>query len=221
MKKWTERFASSDLLLFENDELIIVNKPPGISSQKDPTTGLSILEWMQSIRPGTLHLHSRLDKPVSGILILCKSTGTIPSTVKKYLALVPQKIPDTGRLDNFIRRDGRRHKAIISDHPGPDYKDCHLSYKVIRRLDRYALIEIIPETGRFHQIRAQLVKMGWPIRGDVKYGARRRNRDRSIDLHAHFLNIGSGVSDIFALPLGRENIWNEIWTEELLNELMN
>ena len=212
MKKWTDSFQFKDLLLFEDENYLALNKPPGINIQADQTGDYSFLDWAIKEKNEKLHLINRLDRPVSGVVLFGRSSKhrTDLSIVKKYLAFVKPIMSEFKILTNYIRRDGRSKKAIISDELQDGFKHCQLQYQLVKHLENYSLIEIELTTGRFHQIRAQLSHIGAPIRGDVKYRARRSNKDRSIDLHAHEITIKAGNHVICAMPIGREKLWNQL-----------
>ncbi len=216
MKMWTEEYSTSDLLIYEDKDIIVVNKPSGINTQDDQTGDLSLMSWIEKIKNRRLHIINRIDRPVSGIVLFSKNKignqlyNHQQELSKEYLAITKTIEPREGELKHFLFRDGRRKKAYVSEEKKPSYKECHLSYKTIHELDNYNVISIETHTGRFHQIRAQLAHIKVPIRGDVKYGARRANKDRSIDLHAYKMTIPSMDKVFSVAPIGRENIWKEI-----------
>lgn len=160
--------------------------------QNDPTGDASLLTILQAYCKQDLHLFNRLDRPVSGLVLLTKSTKAQESlmsqqtqgTLKKiYLAVVERKdVPEQGILKDFLLKDGRRKKThVIGQEEG---QPAVLEYRVLLTLDRYLTLEVMLRSGQFHQIRAQLAHAGMPVKADVKYGARRGNPDRSIGLHA-------------------------------------
>jgi len=132
-----------------------------------------------------------LDRPVSGVVIFAKTRKSAAQLsemlqkgqfIKKYLAAVQNKPnEEEGELIHYLNK--RNFKAFVSKTPG-NGKLAKLKYKIVGQSDHYTFLEIDLKTGRFHQIRAQLAAMGCPVKGDVKYGARRANKDRSIHLHA-------------------------------------
>jgi len=222
MKKWTDQYKSTDIILHEDKNYLVLNKPAGINSQDDQTEDLSLFGWAEKYTKQKLHLANRIDRPVSGI-VLCTKTRKggqqilgPDSIIKKYVALVAPIDPASDRLSHFIKRDGRTKKAYISEEEKSGYKPCSLSYSLRQVLDNYHLLDIETETGRFHQIRAQMGHIKHPIKGDVKYGARRSNRDRSIDLHAYKMMIRPLDLEITALPLGREPIWQHLMSENII-----
>jgi len=219
MKNWTEDHSVDSLVIYEDDKFIALNKPSGVNVQDDQSGDKSLLSWIEELRGRKFHLLSRLDRPVSGIVLLSKRRGQeldLSTVIKKYLALVSPEILDSQILSHFIKRDGRKRKAFIAEKKRPGYKSCQLEFKKIEALDKYALLEITTQTGRFHQIRAQLAHINCPIRGDVKYGARRSNKDRSIDLHAYEVSIPDKDIHIKAAPLARERVWEQLISDGVI-----
>lgn len=175
-------------LLYADECLLAVHKKPGIPCQSrshkppyplDKTLGLYVNE--------PVNLWTRIDQPVSGIVLFRRENSTLPHsltiTQKTYLGIVEghPAIHGEETLISYILRDGRKMKAIEDKKQG---KKAMMSFEVLKTFNHYTLIKIMPTTGRFHQIRHQLAQYGHPIKGDVKYGARRKNSDRSIHLHA-------------------------------------
>ncbi len=207
MKKWTEVYSPEELILYQDDRYIIANKPAGVPSQPDKTGDLSFSEWLMSDKGSSAHILSRIDRPVSGAMIFSKDGGGHQhSNIKKtYLAITTSPTKSADTIEHYLQKDGRHLKTrVVSKKEG---KLSKLSYRVIQELDKYAVLEIHLETGRFHQIRAQLSHIGCPIKGDVKYGARRGNRDRSIDLHAHRVMLPYLDAPIVAPILQQDGIW--------------
>jgi len=210
MKNWTELYTPLSLIIHEQKNLLILNKPAGVPAQEDRTGDMSMLAWVESNVGSKLHIVNRLDRPVSGIMICSSRAAPLSQSVevnKSYLAITNKVKIDQARLDHYISKNGRLKKAFISDTPRDNYKNCSLDYTLLRHLDKYDLLQIKAYTGRFHQIRAQLAHIDSPIKGDVKYGARRSNKDRSIHLHAHHVSIPKLGIDISARPLHEENLW--------------
>lgn len=188
-----KKLKTDPYVLYVDDKLIIASKPAGVSVSPDRTEGLDLMSILK--RKASLHVITRLDKPVSGIVLYAKNATNAAEIqnvmhaggVKKtYLAIVEGSVSDDeGRLEDLISK-GRNHKAYIDPAKG---KKCIMQYTVVERLERYTILHVSTETGRFHQIRCQLAHFGHPIKGDVKYGARRKNKDRSIHLHAYTLDL--------------------------------
>lgn len=202
-------------IIYEDDSIIIVNKPAGIPIQNSKTSSHSICSILES-KYGKIYLTHRLDQVVSGICVLTKTNEACQalnqqfadkSVQKRYLAVVNQGIcQDTGSLSNKLLHDKKRHKAYVHEKG----KRAELSYTKKATSDRYDCLEITIDGGRFHQIRCMLSVANMPIKGDVKYGARRKNKDRSIHLHALdiiFKHPKSQEIVHFSAPLPSENLW--------------
>ncbi len=224
MKKWTENWPIEDLLIFRNDEITVLNKPAGVLSQSDVAKDYSILRHFSRKHRRDYHLINRIDRPVSGLIIMTAQSGLVKELsapnafTKKYYAITTIKEEKEGTLEHYMKRDGKAMKARISDTPKSDFKKAELTYSVVKTFDRYELVEVTPQTGRFHQIRAQLAQIGRHIKGDVKYGARRSNGDRSIDLHAYQIDMRSNGMTLKANALRESTMWN-IVNEEYIKGL--
>lgn len=191
-------------ILFEDTHVLAVNKPSGIPVQPDPTGDTSLLDEAARHTGQPVYLVHRLDRPVSGAVVMAKTAAAAAhlsaqfsarSVGKTYLALVSGAPPSTsGELTHYFAAQ-RHGRARISNAPVAGGVEAVLSYRLLRQTDRYWLLEVVPVQGRFHQIRAQLAAVGCPIRGDVKYGARRGNADRSIQLHASTLRFEHPASE--------------------------
>lgn len=178
-----------------------MNKPPGMSAQEDLTGS----ESLQAFFPGT-HCVTRLDKRVSGLMILAKNavsaglwtrylqSGKIRKTYHCVVANRPE--PGSGELVHWIRKEA---KARVFDREEKGSKKAVLRYQVVRSSDRYHLLEVEIGTGRFHQIRAQLAAMGSPIAGDLKYGFKRSSPDGSLFLCCTKVTMGE-ISVEIPLP---------------------
>ena len=200
-----EEFADlQSRILFEDNHLLIVNKKVGEIVQGDKTSDEPLTEKykafiaMRDAKPGQVFmgLPHRLDRPVSGITVLAKTSKALErlsamfrdSDVHKfYWALVCQEPQqEEALLENMMWRNEKQNKSYIC-RPGAarkDAKNARLRYRRLGRTDRYVLVEVELLTGRHHQIRCQLSNMGCPIKGDLKYGAPRSNPDGGISLHA-------------------------------------
>lgn len=178
-------------IIYEDDEMLTIHKPAGLATQSSSAWQADAVSELKNYLSkkgisylGVIH---RLDQPVEGLLVFAKTPeaatklskqlqqGTLN---KKYLALVGVKPnPEEGELVDSLRKDGGRAQIVTGrEDKFPDAKDARLSYHVIAREDEMsfpetvAVLEVQIETGRFHQIRAQLAHAGWPILGDQKYG---------------------------------------------------
>lgn len=152
-------------------------------TQPDLTGDLSVFTWAQEKLQQKLYLIHRLDRPVGGILVMAKTPRAAaylskkfrqrsPTLQKKYIAITnPPIYPPATQITHYIRKDARRHKALVSYKPAPKWEKAILSYETLACQENFSLVHIVPHTGRFHQIRAQLAYMGYPIVGDVKYGS--------------------------------------------------
>lgn len=199
-------------IVYEDNHLIIVNKSPGEIVQGDKTGDTPLSEIIKDYlkekynKPGNVFcgVVHRIDRPVGGLVIFAKTSKALQrlnnmlrngEIHKTYWALVegsPDK--DRGELRNFLKSDGRINKTFVSTESDPEAKESVLRYQTIAKGDRYTLLEIELLTGRKHQIRAQLSAIGHPIKGDLKYGARRSNPDGSISLIAKKIKFVHPVS---------------------------
>ena len=200
-----EEFADlQSRILFEDNHLLVVNKKVGEIVQGDKTSDEPLTEKykafiaMRDAKPGQVFmgLPHRLDRPVSGITVLAKTSKALErlsamfrdSDVHKfYWALVCQEPQqEEALLENMMWRNEKQNKSYIcrSGATRKDAKNARLRYRRLGRTDRYVLVEVELLTGRHHQIRCQLSNMGCPIKGDLKYGAPRSNPDGGISLHA-------------------------------------
>lgn len=181
-------------------------------------------------KPGNVYLGvvHRLDRPVSGVVLFAKTSKALPrlnamfaehnKVQKTYWAIVqnrPQKAE--GTLTHWLTRHEKTNTARAYDKEVPNSKKAVLDYKLIASSERYHLLEVHLHTGRHHQIRCQLAKMGCPIKGDLKYGSPRSNPDGSISLHARKLTFEHPVSHeqiSITAPVPNDRLWQEIKPEE-------
>lgn len=219
-------------VLYEDNHIIIVSKESGEIVQGDKTGDTPLSETVKMYikekyhKPGNVFLGvvHRLDRPVSGALLFAKTSKALArlntmfakheQVQKTYWAIVcarPPKEEDT--LVHWLTRDEKTNKARAYARELPNSKKAILSYKLIAASDRYFLLEVNLSTGRHHQIRCQLSKIGCPIKGDLKYGAPRSNPDASISLHARRLTLEHPIShqriDIEA-PTPKDNLWKAL-----------
>ncbi|VAX29657.1 RNA pseudouridylate synthase, group 1 [hydrothermal vent metagenome] len=198
-------------ILYQDNHLIAVYKPHGLATQADTKGGPALLDqtrqWIKTAhnKPGNvfLGLVHRLDKPVSGVVLFAKTSKAASrlaeqfrerKTKKTYRAIIcGTPIQENGSLVQYLRKENSL-KATVFPRPTPGAKKSVLSYTLIEKLPDTSILEIILETGRFHQIRAQLAFMGNPILGDVKYGARSPLPDRQIALYAQKLVVTHPIS---------------------------
>lgn len=212
--------AIGDWVIFKNNQLIAFNKPAGLPVQPDKTGDKSLLQLGEIFCKSKLFPIHRLDRPASGVILFAKTKTGVASlgeqfkereVGKTYLAIVKNLPPETaGTVQHFIRKNGRNNRSDVLTEEAADTQQATLKYRVLGSSENYHLLEIELLTGRHHQIRAQLAALGCPIKGDVKYGFRRSNRDRSIDLHAWKLSFRHPVSHEqveLVAPLPADNIW--------------
>lgn len=216
-------------VLFEDNHLIVVNKKSGDIVQGDKTGDTPLSEIVKEYikdkynKPGNVFLGvvHRLDRPTTGIIVFARTSKALErfnkmlrdKTVNKtYWAVVknkPKKDNDT--LIGFLRKNPKNNKSTSYSSEIKDSKKAILHYKLIKSLDNYHLLEVDLETGRHHQIRCQLSSIGSPIKGDLKYGFNRSNKDASIHLHARKIKFIHPVSkeDITIIaPTPKEVIWD-------------
>jgi 23S rRNA pseudouridine1911/1915/1917 synthase len=216
-------------VVYEDNHIIVVNKTASEIVQGDKTGDTPLSETVKQYlkekynKPGNVFLGvtHRLDRPVSGLVVFAKTSKALSrlndmfrnGEVKKtYWAIVrnrPQELE--GELTNWLVRNEKQNKSYAYDTEKPNSKKAILRYKLIGHSQNYHLLEVDLQTGRHHQIRCQLAKMGCPIKGDLKYGSPRSNPDGSICLHARRVRFIHPVSkemiDLTA-PLPAGNLWN-------------
>lgn len=213
-------------VLWSDAHFVAVNKPAGLPVQPDKTGDASVLDDMRALwrsegidaEPGLPH---RLDRPVSGALLLTRSVEALPAinvlfarhaVRKTYWAIVGGAPPEAGIWQHRLVHDQRTHKAFVA-RPEQDAVDADLNFKRLAQGDRYALLELAPTGGSFHQLRAQCAAAGHAIKGDVKYGARRGEPDRSIGLHARsleFVHPFTGIKQRIEAPAPTTPLWTAL-----------
>jgi 23S rRNA pseudouridine1911/1915/1917 synthase len=192
-------------VLFEDNHLIAVNKKPSDLSQKDKTGDSALDSEVKKYiadkynKPGDVFLGvvHRLDRPVGGVMLFARTSKALErlneifrtrEVKKTYLAIVGERPPDDEAvLTHFLKKNEKQNKTYVYDNEIKGSKSASLSYRLAGRSDRYFLLEIELHSGRHHQIRAQLAKIGCPVKGDLKYGYPRSNEDGSISLFARRL----------------------------------
>ena len=191
-----------DRILYEDNHLLILNKMAGEIVQGDQTGDKPLLETARDYirvvgnKPGNVFcgLVHRLDRPVSGAVIFAKTSKCLTrmnelirqrNIEKQYWAIVEGHTPaQSDHLIHYLYRNSGNNRSYTSDTEKEGWQRAELTYKLLAASERYSLVEVTLLTGRHHQIRAQLSAIGCPIKGDLKYGARRSNEDGSISLHA-------------------------------------
>jgi len=181
-------------IIYQDEFIIIVNKSPGVPVQADKTKDTSLMEQIQAELGQPIYLVHRLDRPVSGLIVFALNSHIANDLSQKfkdkeikkiYHAVVgnrPEKDADT--LTHYLRKDAKQNRSFAFNKNLHHTQKAELKYRLIGSIERYHLLEIELLTGRHHQIRAQLAAINSPVKGDVKYGFKRGNRDRSIHLHA-------------------------------------
>ena len=216
-------------ILYEDNHLLVVNKHCGDLVQPDPS-GESALEDQikayikrRDAKPGAVFLGvvHRIDRPVSGAVLFAKTSKALvrlnemirEGRIGKYYWAVTERVPEPkeGELRHYILRDGKTNRSKAFAAPRGDAKEARLRYRTLGASTRYTLVEVELLTGRHHQIRAQLAAAGCPIKGDLKYGARRSNPDGGISLHSRRMEFVHPVSRepltvTAPVPAG-DNLW--------------
>ncbi len=216
-------------ILFEDNHLIIINKPPSTIVQGDKTGDTPLTDHIKLYlkqkynKPGEVFvgLPHRIDRPVSGVVLLAKTSKALErlnkmfhdnNVTKIYWAIVYKKPPkDEDMLTNYIIKNEAQNKSYVYDKEVINSKIAKLRYKLLLSSDNYHLLEVELFTGRHHQIRAQLAKIGCCIKGDLKYGATRSNKDASIHLHARSLEFKHPVTNINLITTAsppQDSLWN-------------
>ena len=216
-------------VVYEDNHIIVVNKTASEIVQGDKTGDTPLSETVKQYlkekynKPGNVFLGvtHRLDRPVSGLVVFAKTSKALSrlnemfrngEEKKTYWAIVknrPQELE--GELTNWLVRNEKQNKSYAYDKEVKDSKKAVLCYKTIGHSQNYHLLEVDLKTGRHHQIRCQLAKMGCPIKGDLKYGSPRSNPDGSICLHARriaFVHPVSKESIEIEAPVPSGNLWN-------------
>lgn len=215
-------------VLYEDNHIIVVNKESGEIVQGDKTGDVPlsdiVKDWIKEKygKPGNVFLGvvHRLDRPVQGIVMFAKTSKALTrlnemfkssDVHKTYWAITSNRPKEQeGTLTNWIVRNEKQNKSYAYDVEKPNSKKAVLHYRLLAASERYNLIEVQLMTGRHHQIRCQLAKMGCPIKGDLKYGAKRSNVDGSISLLARRLEFVHPVSKqniVVEAPLPKDSLW--------------
>ncbi len=206
-------------ILYEDNHLLIVNKSVSDIVQEEKTGDESLEQQIKAFikerdqKPGQVFLGvaHRIDRPVSGVVVFAKTSKALArmnemfqsrEIQKKYWAIVKEKPPkDEALLEHYISRNTQKNKAFIHTKEVKDSKLASLHYSIKGKSDNYYLLEIELHTGRHHQIRAQLAFIGCPIKGDLKYGFPRSNKNGGISLHSRSIR--------FIHPVKKEEIYIE------------
>ena len=215
-------------VIYEDNHIIVVNKTSSEIVQGDKTGDIPLSEslklWLKEKygKPGNVFIGvaPRLDRPVSGIVVFAKTSKALTrlnnmfrdGEVKKTYWAIVKSCPKEkeATLTHYLIRNEKQNKSIAYESMKPKSKEATLSYKVIAQSNNYYLLEVDLKTGRHHQIRCQLAKIGSPIKGDLKYGFNRSNPDGGISLHARCISfihpVSKKIINITA-PVPENNLW--------------
>ncbi|MCE7063103.1 RluA family pseudouridine synthase [Dyadobacter sp. CY343] len=192
-------------VVYEDNHLLIINKEPGILVQGDATGDKCLLDMGKEYikdtyqKPGAVFLGTvhRLDRPVSGLVVFARTSKSLErmneifrkrDVQKTYWAIVKNRPAEKkGKLIHWLSKDESRNVTTAYDYEAPNTQRAELSYRWLGEVNKFHLLEVMPITGRPHQIRVQLASMNCPIRGDLKYGYPKANPDGNINLHARRL----------------------------------
>ena len=216
-------------VLYEDNHIIAVNKKPSDIIQGDKTGDRPLGEFVKDYiknkynKPGDVFLGivHRLDRPVSGVILFARTSKALSrlnelfrtKQVQKFYWAVVKKKPNPTKdiLVHYLKKNQRKNKSTAFNREENGALKAELSYQLIKNLDNYHLLEVLPKTGRHHQIRVQLSKIGSPIKGDIKYGFDRTNKNASIHLHARKIEfihpIKKEPMSITASPPKKDSIW--------------
>ncbi len=201
-KSSTDLKLKKSEILFEDNHLIIINKKPGILVQGDITGDISLIEIIKDYiknkydKKGNvfLGLVNRIDRPTSGIVIFAKTSKALSrmneilrnrEIQKIYWLIISNKFAsNNGKIEGWFRKNSKQNKSYFFESQVNNSKFGSLSYKKLKTIDNYCLVEVELITGRHHQIRCSFSDLGYPIQGDLKYGSKRSNKDGGIYLHS-------------------------------------
>lgn len=216
-------------VLYEDNHLIAVNKHAGEIVQSDKTGDATLADEVKAYikekynKPGEVFLGivHRIDRPVSGVVLFARTSKALARlnemfknhTVTKIYWAITQDRPkeESAELRHYMSKNEDKNRANVSISPRTGYKEAVLSYTLLASTPNINLLEVSLQTGRHHQIRAQLSRIGCPIRGDLKYGAKRSNEGGGINLHSRKLQFKHPVKDemvTIIAPLPKDNVWS-------------
>ena len=217
-----------DKVLYEDNHLLVVNKAAGDIVQGDKTGDTPLSEYGKAYlkkkydKPGNVYLGvvHRLDRPTSGALIMARTDKAlsrlnkmlVDHSIKKTYWAIVEKAPkiESAELRNYLKKNPKNNKSYIVTKNTDGAKEAILSYKLISSSDKYYLLQVELKTGRHHQIRTQLANIGCIIKGDLKYGSKRSNKDASISLHARYLSFTHPVKNTLtevSAPVPADKLW--------------
>jgi len=217
-------------VIYEDNHILVVNKASGLLVQGDQTGDESLVDIAKrhikdkykksgDVFLGLVH---RLDRPTTGIIVLARTSKALSRLNQQFRVRAPKKIyravvsgtPETyTRLEHYLKKNSSQNKSFHYPKNTPNTKHAILRYHYVEQLESYHVIEIELETGRHHQIRAQLAAVGLHIKGDLKYGAKRPNPNGSIHLHARsllFVHPTKREEMKFIAPYPNDVIWNSL-----------
>lgn len=225
-------------ILYEDNHIIAVNKTCNEIVQSDKTGDTPLSEMVKAYikekyhKPGEVFLGvpHRIDRPTSGVVLFArtskaltrlnemfktKSVSPQDSSIRKTYWAIVQGTPTQpeARLEHWLIRSEQHNKTYLAKPGAKDAKQAILSYKTLVKGDHYTLLEVNLETGRHHQIRCQLAAIGCPIKGDLKYGAKRSNPDGGISLHARkieFIHPVSKQTICITAPIPEDSLWQQL-----------
>lgn len=222
-------------VLYEDNHIIAVNKTCNEIVQGDKTGDTPLSETVKAYikekynKPGEVFLGvtHRLDRPTSGVVLFARTSKALTrlnemfkshEQIRKTYWAIVQGVPKEpeARLENWLTRNEAQNKSYIAKPGAKDAKLAILSYKTLVKGDHYTLLEINLETGRHHQIRCQLAAIGCPVKGDLKYGAKRSNPDGGICLHARQIEFVHPVSKqniCITAPVPEDGLWRALTQE--------
>lgn len=218
-------------VIYEDNHIVAINKACGEVVQGDKTGDITVMDMVKQYlkkkynKPGNVYLGlpHRLDRPTSGLLVLAKTSKVLPrlnklfqtkgNVQKTYWAVVDKRPPKyTDTLEHYLEKNEEKNKSFAYNEPKDNAKFASLTYRHVASIDRYHLLEIDLHTGRHHQIRVQLHQINLHIKGDLKYGFPRSNKDKGIHLHARKIELIHPVKKepltIVADP-PKDPVWDE------------
>lgn len=215
-------------VIYEDNHILVVNKTAGLLVQGDKTGDKSLVDLAKKYikdkyqKPGEvfLGLVHRLDRPTTGVIVLARTSKALSRLSQQFKERIPKKIYRTvvsgtpkpkATLEHYLRKKPSKNKSFHYPKNTPNTKKAILHYRSVKQLKSYHVLDIELETGRHHQIRAQLAAVGLHIKGDLKYGAKRPNKNGSIHLHARSLTLIHPTKKeemTFLAPTPNDVIWN-------------
>ena len=215
-------------VIYEDNHILVVNKTAGLLVQGDKTGDKSLLDLAKKYikdkyqKPGEvfLGLVHRLDRPTTGVIVLARTSKALSRLSQQFKERIPKKIyraivsgtPEPkATLEHYLRKNSSKNKSFHYPKNTPNTKKAILHYRSVKQLKSYHVLDIELETGRHHQIRAQLAAVGLHIKGDLKYGAKRPNKNGSIHLHARSLTLIHPTKKeemTFLAPTPNDVIWD-------------